>query len=62
MRNTDPKSASDETRLRRREIVDLLTRAIIRHHRVTAITGNSEKSDGDVQADGLIESENDRSL
>ncbi|WP_149495341.1 hypothetical protein [Roseiconus lacunae] len=62
MRNSNPKSDFDETRLRRREIVDLLTRTIIRHHRVTAISGNSEESDGDAQADGLIESENDRSL
>ncbi|MFG0262821.1 MAG: hypothetical protein ACF788_10565, partial [Novipirellula sp. JB048] len=57
-----PKSDTDETLLRRREIVDLLTRAIIRHHRVTAISGNSEESDGDAQANGLIEPENDRSL
>lgn len=62
MRNSNPKPDSDETRLRRREIVDLLTRAVVRHHRVTAISGNSEESDGDVQADGLIEHENDRSL
>ncbi|WP_168566041.1 hypothetical protein [Crateriforma spongiae] len=62
MRNSEPKSDNDETRLRRREIVDLLTRAVVRHHRVTAIFGNSEESDDDAQADGLIESENDRSL
>ncbi|XZE56574.1 hypothetical protein SH139x_002694 [Planctomycetaceae bacterium SH139] len=62
MRNSNPKSDSDETLLRRREIVDLLTRAIIRHHRVAAIPGNSEESSIDDQHDGLIESENDRSL
>lgn len=62
MRISEPKSDSDETRLRRREIVDLLTRAVVRYHRVTAISENSEESDGNAQADGLIEPENDRSL
>lgn len=62
MRNTNPKSDSDEARLRRREIVDLLTRAVVRHHRVTAISGNSEEFGRDAQPDGLIEPENDRSL
>ena len=62
MQNSNPKTDSDETRLGRREIVDLLTRAVVRHHRVTEISGNSEESDGDAQADGLIEPENDRSL
>ena len=62
MRNSNPKSDSDETLLRRREIVDLLTRAVVRHHRVTAISGDSAKSSEDDQQNGLIESENDRSL
>ena len=62
MRISDSKYDPDDTRLRRREIVDLLTRAVVRHHRVTAMSGNSEESDGDAQADGLIEPENDRSL
>jgi hypothetical protein len=62
VRNSNPKSDSDETLLRRRVIVDLLTRAVVRHHRVTAMSGDSAESSVDDRQDGLIESENDRSL